>query len=277
MTALSKLSVTCCTIAFFLIAVPQSIAAQTSSGRICAAATAYLSRTGAALPGRAILAAASLAGDWKTSIATPLAPGTLRANQNVDHLFVAYFRAAAPEQPGVVSIRIALKAGPNELPTNLVEIVRPAIPRGTNRCESRGRPELNDTVRVNQYIDYHDRGGTSSSMENFHFRYPVNVADCARTDNPFTRQSFAFENVTPTRGDTLIGRLFPIIGTAYAVTHQYSRLRSELHYRSTVQPGAICVGFNVLLKGREPVSIVVNDHGFGAPMGVVGRAWVVQR
>lgn len=277
MADFSKWLMNLCVVILLAFAVSDSVAAQTTSEEICSKAMANVAQTRTTLPERTILAAANLSGTWTASRANPFGPAPLGVATDVDRLFVAYLRAAPSERPGAVSIRIALKAGANDRPTNLVELTRTAIPRGINRCEIRGRPAMRRTVRVNQYIDYHNRGGANSSLEDFHFHYPVNTTGCERTDNTFARQTFAFEDVTPTRGDTLFARWFPTVATAYAVTHQYSRLRSEMHYRSSLKPGAICVGFEIFLKGREPVSIAVNEHGFGISTGVIGRSWIVSR
>ena len=204
----------------------------------------------------------------------PLVAGDIRsvsgasvgAANNVSVLYVAYVRPKGFEDAGAVSVRIAVPAGDHGKPTNEVEVYRPAIARGTNRCEPVGRYEIDTTVRLNQYIDYHADGGSraNSTLEDFHFSYPVYPRNCVKTDRGSLRRTFAFgSDVTRTQGDTLAQRYFRFVPPAYGVTHKFARLRSELHYRPAAQLNVACIGFTVPLN-RNPATVTVGDYGFGS-------------
>lgn len=212
------------------------------------------------------LAATSLKSRAWQQVSAPVTGAAFGAARNVDFLYVAYVRPRAFEQAGAVSLRIAVPAGEHGQRTNMVEIYRPAIARGTNRCEPAGRYAVETTVRVNQYIDYHDpaTGGASSALEDFHLAYPVHPRGCVRTDRGRLRSTFAFgSDVTRTRGDTLAARHLRFIRPAFGVTHPYARLRSELHYRPAAQLNVACIGFTIPLS-QKPAAVTVRDHGFGA-------------
>ena len=167
---------------------------------------------------------------------------------------------------GAVSARVSV-LGDRKSATNYVDLYRSEIARGTNRCEPRGRPALLERrVRVNEYIDYHDPnvGGLSSTLEDFHFGYPVDPNRCVQTNDPSTVRAFQFNDVTRTQNDTFIARTFPIAGSAFAVTHDFSIFRSELHYRASVDTAGTCVGFVVPLAGYQQANFVINEIGFGA-------------
>jgi hypothetical protein len=235
------------------------------SDRICTAVRAHLART-PALVAPTFLAAASLQGGSWQAVSAPVTGASVGAASNVSVLYVAYVRPKPFEEAGAVSVRIVVPAGEHGKPTNEVEVYRPAIPRGTNRCESAGRYAIDTSVRLNQYIDYHAEGGArlNSTLEDFHFSYPVYPTTCVKTDRGSLRRTFAFgSEVTRTQGDTVAQRYLRFIPSAYGVTHKFSRLRSELHYRPAAQLNIACIGFTVPLN-RNPATVTVGDYGFGS-------------
>jgi hypothetical protein len=250
--------------------------AQSLPDRICAAARSYLSRS-PALTGATFLATADLNSRSWARVANPIfASSSINAAANVDFLYIAYMRPTAFDEAGAVALRIAVPVSKSGRPTNRVDIHRPAIARDVNRCEPRGRYPVSTNVRLNQYIDYHnvDRGRPNSALEDFHFAYPSISGNCTRTDQGNARATYNFEDVTRTQGDTIASR-FGFVGTAYAVTHQYASLRSELHFRPSAQLGAMCVGFTIALN-TKPASVVVHDHGF-VPNLPISRYLTIQR
>jgi hypothetical protein len=253
------------TVLSFLSAGALPARAQTISDKICTAAQAHLARTGE-LVAPTFLAAASLNSRAWQAISAPVTGASVGAASGVNVLYVAYVRPKAFEDAGAVAVRIAVPAGEYGKPTNEVEVYRPAIARGTNRCEPVGRYEIDTTVRLNQYIDYHADGGgrANSTLEDFHFSYPVYPRNCVKTDRGSLRRTFAFgSEVTRTQGDTLAQRYLRFIGPAYGVTHKFARLRSELHYRPAAQLTAACIGFTVPLN-RDPATVTIGDYGFGS-------------
>jgi hypothetical protein len=246
-----------------LHAVPAN--AQTMSDKICAAVQGHLARS-AALSGPTFLAAASLGSRSWQPVSAPVNGASVGAAANVDVLYVAYLRPRPFEEAGAISVRIAVPVGERGRPTNDVEVYRPAIARGLNRCEPRGRHEIDRTVRLNQYIDYHAEAGgrANSTLEDFHFSYPLYPRSCIRTDRGLLRRTFAFgSDVTRTQGDTVAQRYFRFTTPAYGVTHKYARLRSELHYRPAAQLSVACIGFTVPLN-RNPATVTIGDYGFGS-------------
>src|SRR5262249_54897173 len=148
---------------------------------------------------------------------------------------------------------------PNANKATSVELYRPAIERGTNRCEPRGKPAVeNRRVEINQYIEYHDRTGSNDDLEDFHFRYPYNSSGCARTDRPReVAVTFQFPKVEPTTGGPGIAAF---ISSAYAAHHEFSTLRSELHYYNRSNGTISCVGFRLPLGGvSRRASILLHD------------------
>lgn len=241
------------------------VQAQTMSDRICNAVRGHLART-AGLVAPTFLAAASLNSRSWQAISAPVTGASIGAAGNVRVLYVAYVRPKPFEEAGAVSVRIAVPAGDHGKPTNEVEVYRPAITQGTNRCEPAGRYGIDTTVRLNQYIDYHAEAGAraNSTLEDFHFSYPVHPRSCVKTDRGQLRRTFAFgSDVTRTQGDTVAQRYLRFIGPAYAVTHKFARLRSELHYRPAAQLNIACIGFTVPMN-RNPATITVGDYGFGS-------------
>jgi hypothetical protein len=244
---------------------PEDGRTQSLSDRICTAVQAHLSRA-TGLEGPMFLATTRLNGATWQQVSARFSSAAFGVAQNVDYLYVAYVRPRTFEQAGAISLRIAVPAGERGHRTNRVEIYRPAIAAGTNRCEPRGRYRIDTTVRLNQYIDYHDPAGgrANSALEDFHLSYPVQSRGCTRTDRGLLRSTFAFgSDVTRTQGDTVAGRYLRFVSPAYGVTHAYARLRSELHYRPAAQLNVACIGFTIPLD-KNPAAVTVRDHGFGS-------------
>ncbi len=132
-------------------------------------------------------------------------------------------------------------------------------------------------ARVNEYIDYHDPnvGTLSSTLEDFHFKYPQETG-CARTNDRSNLASFQFEDVMRTEGDTFIARNFSFTGTAFAVPafkikHEFSTLRSELNYRAN--GSATCVGLFVPFGRSKQAAVVINEQGFGT--FPASKSWLI--
>jgi hypothetical protein len=256
-------------------------AAQPLSYRICMAAQEYLARTRTPLGEDMLLWSDSLS---KYDVWGQLVrDSTNSVGRDVHTVYLAYlFRGEGFrfEPAGAVSIKMSVIQAPGTTKTPVIELYRPAIDRGTNRCERRGRPVFeNQQIRINEYIDYHDRRGSSSTLENFHFRYPFGVNGCAATDQPEVIQTFQFPDVSPTSGDTLISRLFGS-GQAYALNHTFSKLRSELHYyQNATAPTPICVGFSIPLNAvSKNASILIHDIFANSGSWYSARGmWLIKR
>lgn len=255
---------------------------QPSSKRICAAALEYLSQSHSAIQDGMLLASSNNLSNWVSggqpvygSLSQAQQPQILLPN-GTDSVNLAYFMTKFFPTSGAVSAKVSVLTTSNYR-TNYVDLHRSRIAAGSDRCERRGRASLRRRVRVNEYIDYHDPrgGGLSSDLEDFHFNYPVGAAQCAGTNDPATINTFLFEGVKPTQGDTFISRNFPVFGTAYAVEHNFSMLRSELYYRANVDQAGTCVGFFVPLNGSQRARFVINEYGFGYG-GVNGpKGWLI--
>jgi hypothetical protein len=250
---------------FLTLAAPA--AGQSASNKICAAATSYLAASRTPIGEEALFASGTLSpgGAW-----TPLLQGDTAVGTPASSVYLAYFfhapyvyNARNTEAVGAVSIKISVLSGENTPKTGSVELYRSAIARGTNRCEPRGRTEIDDRrARINEYIDYHAKKGSSSNLESFHFQYPYAATECARTDRPDeVAATFQFPGVNRTTGDTLIARVLgEYVGQAYALNHEFSLLRSELHYYHRADSTPACVGFLVPLSGSErKASILIHD------------------
>lgn len=229
---------------------------------ICAAASAFLAQRGMAASDGLMMFATVNAANAGWTPAPVGSPVVLPSQAN--QAFLAYFinRPGAPV--GAIAARISLKiASLSEKRVNYVDVYRRAIDRGTNSCEPRGLAKIDRQVKVNAYIDFHDpsAGGVNSTLEDFHFKYP-REAGCAKTNDRAVVSSFQFEDVMRTEGDNVIARYFPVTGTALAqfkVNHEFSALRSELHY-----PGSpACIGLFVPLHRSPQASVVINEQGFG--------------
>lgn len=246
---------------------------------ICNAASAFLAQNQMPIQDGVLLIAntRSSSANWLT--ATVGSPFNLPRQFN--EAYLAYFLNRPSAPAGAISARISLQVPSAGDKTNEVDIYRRAINRGANRCEPRGRALVDRKVRVNQYIDYHDPqvGTLSSALEDFHFRYPQETG-CVRTSDRANIGSFQFEDVMRTEGDNIIARnlsfggtAFAIPGTTFSIKHQFSALRSELHYRA--DGSATCVGLFVPL-GRSPqASVVINEQGFGT--FPARKNWLISR
>jgi hypothetical protein len=259
-----------------------SASAQPTSETICAAAAAYLRQTGTPPQDGMLLATNRITSgsSWKREPDLILGKSEIKVSENIDKVYISYFLSRDTPTAGALSARIALLITDARDRTNYIDVFRPAIARGYNRCEPRGRVELERRVRVNEYIDYHDPAarGVSSTLEDFHFSYPVGAdgtGSCKRTDDAKTSKSFLFENVSKTKNESLISRLFSITGTAYAINHDFSILRSELHYRQGAASLATCFGFLVPVGNAQKAQFVINLHGFDDE--AVPKTWIITR
>lgn len=234
-----------------------------SGEAICQSAVAFLLKIQQAPQNGTVLVAV---GNWEDGWTPKHYDSRIVVSPSVRQVYLAYL-VNRPYSPagGAISIKIsrAEVEGRNDR-TNYVDLYRSAIERGNNSCEPRGRRQTDRQVRVNEYIDYHNGGGISSKLEDFHFRYPKEDGDCQRTDNTASIRGFQFENVDRTKDDTILARNFSFVGTAYAVGHKFSMLKSELHYRSKVASQAgTCVGMYVPIDRSPKINIVVTEQGFG--------------
>lgn len=238
-------------------------AARPLGDQICSAATAFLVKSQMPIQDGMLLISGRLSN-------TAWSPAAIESRfllpPQFPEAYLAYFMSRPFSATGAVSAKVSLeivKAQNNR--TNYVDVYRPAMDPRTNSCERRGRASIERRVRVNEYLDFHDPnvGMLSSTLEDFHFKYPRDDGRCARTNDPSTINAFQFEGVRRTQGDTFIARTFSIVGTAFAVDHNFAMLRSELHYRTNVNSAGTCVGFKVPLGGSPQASFVLNEHGFG--------------
>lgn len=248
---------------------------------VCAAAVAFLSARQTSLQDRSLLISSNLsARDWTWAPPSLLfGASEFSVRSDADWVYLAYFLVRDASDAGAISAKISVLTSTEEKPTNYIDLYRPEIKRGTNRCERRGRASIaNRSVRVNQYIDYHDPnvGGVNSDLEDFHFSYPAGDKDCLSTSAVPTLKAFKFDNVERTEGDTFIARNFSFIGTAYAVGHKFSFLRSELHYRTSADLNGTCIGFAIPLGGAPQASLAIHELGFGTYAGVpIRRSWLI--
>lgn len=266
----------CCAVAFVCTA-STTLAAQPLTQQICASATAYLARQHTEIQDSMLLIAGDLSGTaWSPAPPLFFGQSQMPMQPTYDKAYLAYFVKRSIPSAGAISAKISLRSLAGDK-TNGVNVYRPAIARGENRCERRGRAVVDRTIRVNEYIDYHSPvvGGVSSTLEDFHFSYPGENDRCAQTNDQANISTFQFDNVERTQGDTFIARTFPIVGTAYAIGHNFALLRSELHYRAQVGEAGTCVGFFVPLSNAQQVSLVIHEHGFGFPP--IRKAWLISR
>jgi hypothetical protein len=259
--------------------------AQPLSQQICANAQSFFGRN---VPsGTEILLAStynSAAAKW-----APLDFKSSPLDRTIQVIYLAYFfsapytafSASGQEATGAVSIKIAVVKDEQAAKTSTVELYRPAIPPGSNRCERGGRRAIEDRhVGINEYIDYHARSGSSSDVEDFHFQYPYGGTQCARTDRPQTvSDSFQFEDVKPISNDTVAALLFGrFFGVAYALNaNDFSKLRTELHYYNRTNATVpTCVGFQIpLAHFGKTATVVINDlsSNWLSPRG----SWLITR
>lgn len=234
-----------------------------SADEICDAAKTFLAqRKMPASNGLMMYATERLA---KASWIAASAGSPIVVPSQINEVYLAYF-TNRPEAPaGAIAARVSLKIANANARTNYVDVYRRAIDRGTNSCEPRGRAEISRQVRLNAYIDFHDpvAGGVNSTLEDFHFKYP-REAGCARTNDRAVVSSFQFEDVMRTQGDNVVARYLPFTGTTFAqfkINHEFSALRSELHYRTS--GSSACIGLFVPLNRSRQASVVINEQGFG--------------
>jgi hypothetical protein len=238
--------------------------ARSPSDAICESAAAYLSRNQIVPQNGAVLVA--IGNYWDNGWTPKQYDSRITVPSAVQQIYLAYLinRPYSPAA-GAIAVKVsrAEVEGSNDR-SNYVDLHRSEIYRDTNSCEPRGRRQRDRQVRVNEYIDYHNGTGISSTLEDFHFRYPKEDGVCQRTDNVASRRDFQFDNVQPTKDDTFIARNLSFIGTAYAVGHKFSILKTELHYRSkAVSQTGSCIGVYVPI-GRSPkTNVVVTEQGFG--------------
>ena len=250
------------TVSFFACGLPTAGLAGPSDA-ICQSAAAYMSRNQLVPQNGTVLVAV---GNYEKGWAPTQYGSRITVAPAVQQVFLAYLinRPYSPAS-GAVSVKVSREEieGSNDR-SNYVALYRSEIARESNSCEPRGRRERERQVRVNEYIDYHNGVGISSTLEDFHFRYPKENGDCQRTDNLASRRDFQFDNVQPTKDDTFIARNLSFVGTAYAVGHKFSMLKTELHYRSKeISQTGSCIGILVPV-GRSPkTNVVVTEQGFG--------------
>lgn len=245
--------------------------AQPLSQSICAAAVNYFGAAGVPANTELLLMSEALA---SSSRWTPLSVGRdAPFSQGTRAVYLAYFFSAPyvtvygandSQNTGAISIKVAVATDPSNRGTSTIDLHRPAISRGTNRCERRGLPAIeNRHVGINEYIDYHNRNGNSSNIEDFHFQYPYGTAECAYTDRPQeVAATFQFNGVKPIGSNTAVARLFGgYFGTAIAAeTSGFSNLRSELHFYSRAGGAPGCIGFLAPVNTVGTAAIIqIND------------------
>jgi hypothetical protein len=268
----------CALITSLILASTGTIFAQPGSEVICSAAQNFLARTHTDIQFDSLLASESLTAATQWNAQQQATPGAVSRNGHAVY-FAYLFNKRDPDAAGAVSIKVSVVATAPQDRTPSIELYRPAIAKGSNRCEPRGRTAIEGRhVRINEYIDYHSRRGSTSNIEDFHFRYPVGGTNCGRTDEPnAAAESFQFPDVNPTTGDTVASRIFgSYIGQSYALNHQYSFLKSELHYYHVGNASLACVGFEVPLAGlSNKASILIHDisSNWFSPRG----SWLIQR
>jgi hypothetical protein len=241
-----------------LLAFGSSIgAAQPSSQAICSMAASYFGAGGVPASTELLLMSESLSerAQW-----TPLAANSDTPFSKPTHTvylayffsgpYVVFFNGPGSARAGVLSVKASVSTAVGNPRTSSVELHRPAIPPGADRCEPRGLPRIEERhVSINEYIDYHKRTGNSSGIEDFHFQYPFGISECAHTDRPQdVAATFQFENVKPTPSTTVVARLFGTGSALAADENTFSHLRSELHYYSSNGTTPMCVGFQVAVN-----------------------------
>jgi hypothetical protein len=249
---------------FMVLNFVPAFAAQPISRAICEAVQADMAKRGGSNGASqdSLVISRSLAPDSQWTPLSQVGPNSIGAD--VGTVYLAYvFNTHSFEPAGAVSVKMSVFKEATTDKTKSIELYRPAIAKGTNRCESRARRAVeNLRVPINEYIDYHSRRGNSSTIEDFHISYPSGAIDCSRTDRPDeVAGTFQFPDVNPTTGDTLVARVIgSYIGQAVALNHDFSSLRSELHYYNRVNTQPSCVGFQIPLVGiSKRASIRIHD------------------
>ncbi len=239
---------------------------QTQSRSICSAALTYLATANRTPRDEGLFVSGSLSARSAWVPLTQAGSGLAVASRTA---YLAYFFSApfvgpsSSQAAGAMSIKVSVLRRDEAPKARSIEAYRSEIPRGSNRCEPRGRREItNRRVPINEYIDFHERRGSSSDLEDFHFRYPYGTDQCANTNRPAeVAATFQFPNVRHTTGDTVVARVFgQYFGQAYAVNHDFSQLRTELHYYRAAGSTPACVGFHVPFNGSgNRASILIHD------------------
>jgi hypothetical protein len=270
--------------ALLLIAFAQPTDAQPLSQLICLSAQSYFGQNPPAA--EVLLASNSISSgaQW-----VPASSDKSPIGQNDPAVYLAYFFSApygafsgpGQEAAGAISIKVSVIKEQKAERTSSIELYRPAIPRGANRCEPSGRRAIEvRRLGINEYIDYHARRGNSSNVEDFHFQYPYAKTECARTDRPqAVSDTFQFDAVKPISNDTVAALLFGrFVGVVYALnTNDFSRLRTELHYynrTNTTTPA--CVGFQIPLSNLEKTAAIV-IHDLSANWYSPRGSWLIHR
>jgi len=269
-----------------LILTTLASSAQPPSLQICSAAQNYFG-SGNVPNGEIILMAEALSASAKWTPLTQLGDTPFSHTTHVVYLayffsapYVTYPGAEGSDPAGAISIKVSVATAQRSARTTAVELYRPGIPRGANRCESHGLPAINNrSVDVNEYIDYHDRRGNSSNIEDFHLRYPYGRTKCAYTDRPqAVAGTFQFEGVEHLPSSTIATRLFGS-GDAYANNSgkPFSRLRSELHYYN--RSGATtptCIGFEVPVNSLG-TGATIRIHDLSSNSYLERGPWLIHR
>jgi hypothetical protein len=198
----------CTALAILLAASAAAQAQPPASARVCTAAIDYLRRNQIPESDRSVFFSGSLdrRQAWTQSDASPITVGDITVPAGADQVYVAYFLVRSVPDGGALSAKISIAAAANEQPTNYVNLHREAIKRARDHCLSHDLPQMDRSVRVNEYIDYHNpyRGGLSSDLEDFHFRYPVGATGCTATNDLSNLSSFEFDDVSRTVGDSFL-------------------------------------------------------------------------
>jgi hypothetical protein len=273
-------------IALLLISAPPTNA-QPTTNAICAAARSYFSSGDAPAGTELLLMSESLVKNAQWTALPPWASDT-PFSRSAGAVYFAYFFSApyvpyfgdTSEQAGAISIKISVATDVTSDRTSTIVLYRPPIQAGTNRCERRGRPAINGRhVGINEYIDYHNRTGNSSNIEDFHFRYPYGTTNCANTDRPEdVARTFQFDGLKPAPSDTIVARLFGnYIGSSYAMNaNAFSHLQSELHYYNRTGVSSACVGFEVPVN-RFGKSATIKIHDISSNWFSGRGSWSVHR
>jgi len=264
--------------AIFFIAIGSAeTVAQQNSSRICASAAASLGQASAITSDGAVLISTDMQ-VWHRASSEEF--GSNKVDPNASTVFIAYLIAREQANSGALAVRISRKISNENEKTNSVSIYRPEIAQGENPCESRRRREIDRTVTVNQYIDFHESRGINSDLEAFHFHY-LNNNKCEDTKSPDHLPVFKFEDVKRTSGsDGVLARNFSFMVPAFAmpgfaINHKFSMLRAELHYRKSVNRDGTCFSFSVPFGSSREMRFVGSEIGFGRSDAT--RSWMISR
>ncbi|MBV8839282.1 MAG: hypothetical protein JO000_22330 [Alphaproteobacteria bacterium] len=222
-------------------------------------------------------------GKWRLLVQSGTPEGNRFGHDEIGGFAYIVVRHAA--QAGAISVRVSNRTDEVTKRTNLVYLARPSF---KNSCEGSRSALDHVPVRVNEYIDYHESSGSQYTLASrFHFAYRRDAnAPCERTDSARTINSFKFEDVRRTDGDSWVGRTISPkvpqaiaqtigIGTAYAINHNYSYLKSELHHYETPVKQSACISFGVPADYNSTQTIVtVTD--LESQFGVLApKTWLI--